>query len=83
MLLISFLIALVLTALLWPFFSGALARSRQRTEELLDRADPAQRADLEFTLPPRALRTGRAAAILQFMLVLILFTGVTYFLIGG
>ena len=83
MILISFLIAFVLTLLLWPFFSGALANSRRRQEERLNQADPETRAALEFNLPPKAIRTGRRAALIQFGLILLLLTVVTHLLIGN
>ena len=83
MLALALLIGLVATALLWPLLKGALARNRAWNEEMIGRADDATRKQIEFFQPPKGPRTGRAAAVLQFLLVALLLSAVAWFVLAS
>lgn len=68
---ISLIVGLMATAFIWPVVRSGLARSRERTEELIRNADPSTRSSLEFTQPPHWMRSGRMGGLVQFILILI------------
>ena len=80
MFVVSLVVGVLCTLFIWPVVRSGLARIRERHEEMMRGADPAARAEVEFYQPPRWMRTGGFATVLQFILVLIPVTIVVYLL---
>ena len=78
MFLVSLVVGLLCTLFIWPVVRSGLAGIRERHEEMMRGADPDTRAEVEFYQPPRWMRSGGVATVLQFILVLIPVTVVVY-----